>query len=147
MTPEREWWQNGTLDGFKERIAVMLIKDLEALSTAIGGKVAIINGQLGSGNPDAEWRQRAVFANGMLIERRSLVRAELQRRNTKSAAELERKRAEAQTRSALKRSLVQSARARLESGDVAEVLEIVLDLLDGSYLEAAETEPRRPEGA
>lgn len=140
MRPDREWWQAMPREDYLKRIGNMPLKELEVLSTTIGATMQRIQGQQSMENPDADWHSRARFAKAIMAERRGLVKAELQRRRLASTAHNEQQREKQRTRSVLRRTMIQAARNHLASGDTAEALETILDLLEGVYVEQ-ETPP------
>jgi hypothetical protein len=119
-TPEREWWQTVTDVAFKNRLASMELFQLHELGNDIAAAVVKIQSQLQSGNPDADWNQRANHALLSCVARRRWLKAELNSRHahTKTANHERRRRN------------VAELRALLGSGDVVGCLQKMIDQID-----------------
>jgi hypothetical protein len=123
-TEEKPWWQQGSIQAFRERLTALPLPELEALAGTIGGALSVTQSQLETSDRDEEWRRRARQALGYMSERKAAVRSELQRRNE-----------ERRTRNVeSKREYLAAARERLAAGDTAGAVAALLDLLEGQHV-------------
>jgi hypothetical protein len=118
----KAWWQRGTLNVFRGKIHAMSKAQLEVLSSEIGARLAVIQGQIQGGMRETageEWFQAAKMSIGYIAERRNILSAELARRNVDQRAE----------RARIRNETLGRARERLAADDLHGAIGALIDLL------------------
>lgn len=121
---ERPWWQEMPVPAFRRRVPELQLPELDLLAGELQGALASIQAQIEAREGTDEWRSRARLALGLLAEKKAAVRAEITRRNQENQA----------SKNTRKAALLDEARAKLDAGDTAGAVALVLDVLQGRHV-------------
>ena len=85
----RPWWANTKVDDFRARVNDLPLDELPALVNELQGAISSMQAQLETRGREEhfEWWTRARAALGFTVEKRSIVRAEILRRQSSVARE------------------------------------------------------------